>query len=220
MDRSFIIPIAVAAGVHSMLFISGTPTPSNRPSSERLPQANFEEVQLPPLDPEELLTEEPVTKQSEQPPPPGQPDVPSPQVDPRQFVQVISPSDMLPRPPSPHADTISRTWRDDVDAAQRGNRSLLLTRDMLDNEPSARFQPAPTYPRDLKSLGEDGTATVAFSVDVNGNVFNASIVRTSHSSFGEQALRAVRQWRFDPGIKDGKRVAFRMVQTFTFTLAN
>lgn len=91
---------------------------------------------------------------------------------------------------------------------------------MLDNNPAARFQPAPGYPRDLRSLGEDGTATVSFSVDVNGNVFNASVMRASHSSFGEEAVRAVRRWRFEPGLKDGKRVAFRMVQTFTFSLSN
>ena len=89
----------------------------------------------------------------------------------------------------------------------------------LDNTPAARFQPAPVFPQDLRSIEVRGTATIRFSVDVQGNVFDAEVTRASHSRFGEEAVRAVRRWRFEPGLKDGRRVAFRMVQTFSFTLS-
>lgn len=217
MDRNFFLPIAVAAGVHSLLFISSSPT--DRPPVQAKPETApyYQEVVLPPIEPDVVESEEPAEKASTEPPPPQTPEVISVDVDPSVITRTVTWNDLIPRPSGPDTDHISSDW---LNAAGPGNGSATRPIDSLslDNNPMARFQPAPLYPNDLKPTGADGEVTVTFSVDVNGEVFNATVIRASHTRFGEEALRAVRRWRFEPGIKNNKRVAFRMVQTFSFAL--
>ena len=217
MDRNFFLPIAVAAGVHSMLFISGTPQPRTVPPVVST-VAVFDEVVLPPLEPEIRVSEESLERTTDAPPPPRSIGLPSPTFDTDDITQVFDPLDMLPRPDGPVAETIATGWADAIGKAS-GPKNGIFNLIGLDNTPAARFQPAPTYPQDLKATGFDGSVTVMFAVDVKGEVFDATVTNASHSRFAEEALRAVRRWRFEPGIKDGKRVAFRMVQTFSFTLS-
>lgn len=219
MDRNFFLPIAVAAGVHSLLFLSGTKTdiPPTTPASQDA--SGLREIVLPPIEPDAPEAPEPGEKAPSEPPPPTRPNIPTINFDPTDFTEEIKADDLIPRPPAPDTSHIDRDWPGAVEHAARGPRSKLIPCDMLDNRPMARFQPAPLYPHELKPSRADGSATVSFSVNVSGEVFNAVVNCSSHSRFGEEALRAVKRWRFEPGMKDGKRIAFRMVQTFTFTLS-
>lgn len=220
MDRSFIIPIAVAAGVHSLLFISGSnnPPPPTRP----LPPPNVTEWDiselLPPEPPEERVSDEPASEKTpSEVAPPVSTELLTTMPNPDDFIQKAKLEDLRPRPSS-EISRIESGWETLGPATT--SRTLVFDPRSLDNPPATRFQPAPGYPRDLRAIGSDGTATIVFSVDVNGTVFDAAVTHATHSSFGEEALRAVRRWRFEPGLKNGKRVAFRMVQTFAFTLAD
>jgi protein TonB len=219
MDRSFFLPIAVAAGVHSLLFISGTPTtnPPHKPSDSRAVSWN-----PPPPIPLDLLDPPPAeTTTGEKPsatkPPPISDERLTTMPDPKDFVQAAKLEDLRPRPSS-DINTIESGW-ESIARSGTGTNAGPFDSINLDNNPMARFQPAPVYPQDLKPTGADGEVTVTFSVDVNGEVFNATVIRASHTRFGEEVLRAVKRWRFEPGIKNGKRVAFRMVQNFSFTLS-
>lgn len=59
-------------------------------------------------------------------------------------------------------------------------------------------QVQPEFPRGLQSTVESGKVTVAFTVQPNGTVSEASVVTASHRRFGKPARDAVAQWRFAP----------------------
>jgi protein TonB len=81
---------------------------------------------------------------------------------------------------------------------------------MLDNAPRVRFPKAPQYPYEASRDQRSGEVLVEFSVDETGRVFNPSVVRSSDPIFEEPTLKAVRQWRFEPGRRNGRAVRFRM----------
>jgi TonB family protein len=75
-----------------------------------------------------------------------------------------------------------------------------------DHMPMVRFTTPPAYPAEMSKVGISGQATVKIVVDVNGDVQNASIVKSTHPELEPVALEAVKQWKFDPGMKGGRKV--------------
>ena len=61
-----------------------------------------------------------------------------------------------------------------------------------------------------------GTVKVVFVVDEEGRVQYPLVSSSSDPVFEQAALEAVRQWRFEPGRRDGKPVATRMRVPLTF----
>ena len=57
---------------------------------------------------------------------------------------------------------------------------------------------------------------VVFVVDPSGDVIDAYVVSTTHPLFGEAARQAVLQWKFMPGIQDGKPTETLMNLSFSF----
>jgi protein TonB len=90
----------------------------------------------------------------------------------------------------------------------------------LDREPRYRARPAPDYPFAARQAGQEGEVLVDFLVDEQGRVGSARVVRSSDRIFEEPALRAVRNWRFEPGRRDGRVVAFRMTVPLVFRLSD
>jgi len=90
----------------------------------------------------------------------------------------------------------------------------------LDKQPVPIQRAAPVYPYEAKQAGLEGWVKVIFIVDETGAVRNARIDSSSHREFESAALDAVRLWRFQPGVKDGKNVRTRMLLPFKFNLNN
>ncbi|MBK8476412.1 MAG: energy transducer TonB [Opitutaceae bacterium] len=90
----------------------------------------------------------------------------------------------------------------------------------LDKIPKARQQIAPRYPFELKRQGVSGECTVQFFVDEKGMVLDPIVVSSTHREFEKPSLDAVAQWRFSPGMKNGRAVATRMQQPIPFNIAN
>lgn len=88
----------------------------------------------------------------------------------------------------------------------------------LDREPRYRARPAPDYPFAARQTGQEGEVLVDFLVNEQGRVASARVVHSSDRIFEEPALRAVRNWRFEPGRRDGRVVAFRMTVPLVFRL--
>lgn len=55
-------------------------------------------------------------------------------------------------------------------------------------------------------------------VSPDGTVTLARVVKSLHPDLDEQALVAVKQWRFVPGMRAGKPVPVRVSVEMTFTL--
>lgn len=80
----------------------------------------------------------------------------------------------------------------------------------IDQRPRATQQVAPTYPAELRKTKSEGVVTLIFIVDETGRVQNPKVEKATRPEFEKPALDAVRQWRFEPAMKGGKRVSCRM----------
>lgn len=86
----------------------------------------------------------------------------------------------------------------------------------LDRRPEPLHRTAPEYPYEMKRAGIKGWARIEFIVESDGTVTRARVESASNREFGEAGLRAVRNWRFTPGMKDNQPVRTWMMQPFDF----
>jgi protein TonB len=78
----------------------------------------------------------------------------------------------------------------------------------------------PQYTADAMRARVQGTVLVACVVRADGTVGSVQIVRSLDPTFGldEQAIAAVKQWRFAPGTRAGMPVSVQVMIELTFTL--
>lgn len=86
----------------------------------------------------------------------------------------------------------------------------------LDQKPRVVYQPSPIYPPELARKGMQGTVYVLFVVDKTGRARDLKVQKSTHPAFNNPALKAVKQWKFEPGKRKGKPVQFRMRVPITF----
>jgi TonB family protein len=89
--------------------------------------------------------------------------------------------------------------------------------DELDTRPRPQKQAWPEYPQAMRKAGKTGGAVVEFTVTKEGEVREPRSVAETDAVFGEAAVKAVAQWKFSPGMKDGHAVYTRMVVPVYFT---
>lgn len=71
--------------------------------------------------------------------------------------------------------------------------------------PRALFRPAPHYPHAASGLG---WVELRFTIDVDGRVCNAWVQASEPPlTFEQSALEALREWRFEPVIAAGRKLA-------------
>ncbi len=100
-------------------------------------------------------------------------------------------------------ESIGRMIRTRIGSAQQaGPRPLLC--------------PAPSYPEELRKSGVKGRAVVALRISPDGSVAEPAVESATDPAFGEAALSAVREWRFVPGVKEGRPVETRVAIPFGF----
>jgi protein TonB len=80
----------------------------------------------------------------------------------------------------------------------------------LDQKPRAVYQPTPVYPAALRSRKIEGVVSIIFVVGADGRVANAKVEKSTDPAFDKPALDAVRKWKFEPGVKEGRKVSFKM----------
>jgi TonB family protein len=104
---------------------------------------------------------------------------------------------------------------DPASAAEQGPASFALSE--LDQRPQALQQVLPRYPSELRRRKVQGTVEVVFLVDTDGRVMEPKVDKTTNEAFNQPALEAVRQWKFEAGTKEGKKVRFKMRVPITFS---
>lgn len=82
--------------------------------------------------------------------------------------------------------------------------------------PKPFFGSMPAYPAALRQTGLKGTAVVTMLITAQGRVRDPVVERASEPPFGQEALTAVRQWRFLPRVVDGQPVETRVSMPFAF----
>ena len=78
----------------------------------------------------------------------------------------------------------------------------------------------PEYTQEAKDAHIEGTVGLSTVVLADGSVGDVKVTRSLDTTYGldDQAVKAMKQWTFEPGTKDGKAVAVRVSVNLTFTL--
>lgn len=96
-----------------------------------------------------------------------------------------------------------------------GGVEELFSMQDLDQKPRAIYQVSPQLSAQLKKIAP-GTVYIVFVVDQRGRVENPVVQSASDPAFEAPALAAVKQWKFEPGKRNGEPVRFRMRVPITF----
>lgn len=84
----------------------------------------------------------------------------------------------------------------------------------------AELQKNVTYPEMARNAGIEGRVTVQFIVTEEGKVENAKVVRGIGGGADEEALKAVQQAEFTPGMQRGRPVRVQYSLSINFRLDN
>ncbi|MBN2371547.1 MAG: TonB family protein [Vicinamibacteria bacterium] len=87
----------------------------------------------------------------------------------------------------------------------------------VDIRPKKLSGPHPDYPdaRKLKA-GEAVSVTVSFVIDADGSVSGIEVSESGGAALDKAAVNALKEWRFEPGVKRETRVRVRESRRFTF----
>lgn len=85
----------------------------------------------------------------------------------------------------------------------------------LDQKPRVIYQPGLSLDAAARRRAP-GTVYIIFIVDQRGRVENPMIQKSTDPVFEKPALSAVKQWKFEPGKRNGQPVRFRMRVPVTF----
>jgi periplasmic protein TonB len=75
-----------------------------------------------------------------------------------------------------------------------------------------------SYPPMALRMGLESDVTLKIEVDTQGKVTKAEIIKTGGAGFDEEALKAVKQSRFEPAQRDGKNVPAEFTYSYRFRL--
>ncbi len=208
-------PVIVAAGLHGALFLA---TPDQSIARGKMKSV---EPDLPPIPKEVLMMEDLTEPCDESVASSGGPSVP---VIPEIPVELTDRPD-FPQPKMENPDPVT-TLKEIPNVIGPGKEwgpigpgiGKIDDAVNLDRHPRVTAQISPEYPLPLHQQGISGSVTVQFDVDTQGHVIRAEIVNCTRREFAEPALRAVRNWRFEPGKRHGKVVPFRMTVPIQFTI--
>jgi len=84
--------------------------------------------------------------------------------------------------------------------------------------PVAVYKVEPEYSKQARKAKFQGTVVLSIVIDETGQPTNIKIVRPLGLGLDEKAIEAVKQWRFTPGMKDGKPVAVLAAVEVNFRL--
>ena len=121
-------------------------------------------------------------------------------------------------PPPPPPLTTSQNDKPDANAsgfaqsfdltADLGGASIGVGTGTVDTDAIPLVRVDPTYPIRAKERGIEGWVQVEFTISPRGTVIDPRVVAYEPSSiFNQAALRAIRRWKYNPKIVDGKPVS-------------
>jgi TonB family protein len=86
--------------------------------------------------------------------------------------------------------------------------------------PRAVFAPDPEYSEEARKAKYQGTCVLWVVIGPDGRVRDLRVARTLGLGLDEKAMEAVKTWKFEPAMKDGKPVAVQINIEITFRLYN
>lgn len=122
-------------------------------------------------------------------------------------VEVESPASRLSLPPLPvnaNEDSLrARTYRE-------SDPGVIA--------PKQLYSPEPEFSEKARQAKEQGTVMIVIVVAADGLPQNVRVACSSAPDLNENAIEAVKQWKFAPGTKDGKPVLVELLVDVSFKL--
>ncbi|MCH2449119.1 MAG: energy transducer TonB [Gracilimonas sp.] len=169
------------------------------------------------LDEQEVVEMEEIvqTKQIETPPPPPRPpvpvEVPNDEIIEDEMIDLDAELDMdapMDLPPPPEQEETEEDFFVVVEEMPKLIGGM------------AKLQASVRYPEMARRAGIEGRVTVQFIVNEQGKVENARVVRGIGGGADEEALKAVQQAEFEPGMQRGRPVRVQYALSINFRLEN
>jgi TonB family protein len=91
----------------------------------------------------------------------------------------------------------------------------MLSGGQLDSKPQPTNRVSPRLPPEIRKRLK-GKVDVLIIVGKDGNVSKAEVLESPDPAANQHCLEAARQWRFQPGSRDGKPVSFKLKLPFRF----
>ncbi len=82
----------------------------------------------------------------------------------------------------------------------------LVPLNQVDKPPVLIKKVDPRYPASAKALGIEGQVTVSALISETGDIADVVILQGLAGGFNEATTEAVKQWKYDPAVKDGQKV--------------
>lgn len=96
-----------------------------------------------------------------------------------------------------------------------GNMADLFNMGDLEEKPRVIYRARPDVTRAM-SKRMPCTVNILMTVNKQGRVVNPTVYSTDDPLFNDAALKAIREWKFEPGKRKGKPDDFRVRQPITF----
>jgi TonB family protein len=90
--------------------------------------------------------------------------------------------------------------------------------DGYDEASRLRRKVEPAYSEEARKAKFQGHVVLGMDVNASGEVTNPRVLRSLGLGLDEKALEAVRQWQFDPAIKDSRAVSAYVQVEMNFRL--
>jgi TonB family protein len=122
---------------------------------------------------------------------------------------------------APAAPTQTLVRAEASDAAHNGapGPAIMLTSNSVGiTPPHLVVAPDPNYPDAARRAKIQGVVLVGCTIGVDGRVTSASVLKSLRKDMAASALQAIRMWKFEPAIKDGKPVAVEVRVEVAFHL--
>ena len=84
--------------------------------------------------------------------------------------------------------------------------------------PTATKTTKPAYTSEAMLRRIQGSVVLQVDVLPDGTVSTVALVKSLDPGLDEEAVKAVKQWRYSPGLKNGKPVTVRVEATLPFRL--
>ncbi len=84
--------------------------------------------------------------------------------------------------------------------------------------PRVIHDPAPRYSKEARKAKLQGTCVLWLVVDADGKPRDIRVARVLGMGLDEEAIKAVKKWKFEPARKDGQPVAVQINVQVTFKL--
>lgn len=84
--------------------------------------------------------------------------------------------------------------------------------------PRALYSPDPEFSEDARKTKYQGTDVLSLTVGVDGLPYDVCVVNALGHGLDEKAIEAVKRWKFQPAMKDGRPVPVRLSVEVDFRL--